>query len=184
MKLFKKLLLAGLLVSGGAQAELPDNSLYLLDSHWQDESAQHFMLPQLQGKRQVVAMIYTNCLHVCPALVADLQLMEKALPADWQDKVGFVLVSLTPEQDSAEVLRQFADKRGLDLSRWELLRGSAEDVRSLAMALDIKYKKIANGEMAHSNKFVVLDEQGRILFSETGLPEGPEAMVQRLIASH
>ncbi|WP_246589645.1 SCO family protein [Marinobacterium ramblicola] len=115
-------------------------------------------------------------------LVADLQRVEKALPEVWRDKVGFVLVSLTPEQDSAETLREFADKRNLNLSRWELLRGTAEDVRSLAMALDIKYKRIANGEMAHSNKFVVLDEQGRVLFSETGLPEGPDAMVKRLIA--
>ncbi|WP_341503561.1 SCO family protein [Gallaecimonas sp. GXIMD4217] len=180
MKTLKTLALAAMLASGLAQAKLPDDSLYQLDSHWQNQDAGHFMLPALQGKKQVVGMIYTHCLHTCPMIVANMQSVQKALPEGERDKVGFVLVSLTPDSDTPKVLKDFANKRGLG-EDWTLLTGTESDVRALALALNIQYKATMDGEVAHSNAVSVLDEQGRLLFQEVGLPQGAKAMAERVL---
>jgi protein SCO1/2 len=39
-------------------------------------------------------------------------------------------------------------------------------VRSLAMALNIKYKKMNDNEVSHSNLLSVLDTKGRIIFQQ------------------
>ena len=155
-----------LIVADDKVTEIPKDSIYLLSSQWQDQNADNHPLNYLSGKRQIVSMIYTNCLHTCPTIVSTMQAIESQLSSSELEKTGFVLFSLTPEQDTPEVLKDFAEKRELNLQRWTLLRSEPSNVRSLAMALNIKYKAVSKNEMAHSNLMTVLDDKGRILFQE------------------
>lgn len=107
-------------------------------------------------------------MHTCPTIVATMQNIEKQLPEEVLANTEFVLVSLTPNSDTPKVLKEFAEKRRLDPKRWTLLTGDKQDVRSLAMALNVRYKKSEDNEVAHSNVFTLLDEKGRIVFQEVG----------------
>nr|WP_306288192.1 SCO family protein [Pseudoalteromonas sp. WY3] len=80
-----------------------------------------------------------------------------------------MLVSLTPDTDTPAVLKEFAQSRKLNLQNWSLLTGTPQDVRSLAMVLNIKFQNIDNNEVNHSNLMTGLDEQGRIKFQELGV---------------
>jgi len=66
------------------------------------------------------------------------------------------------------------------MNRWTLLTGSAEDVRSLAMVLDVKYQNVADNEVNHSNLITGLDRQGRIKFQEIGVMDNAEKAVGQL----
>ena len=125
-------------------------------------------------------MIYTHCEHTCPTIVATMQAIQKALPEQWRDKVGFVLVSLTPDSDTPAVLADFAKQRNLNPDHWTLLTGDASDVRSLAMVLGVKYNMAANNEVSHSNLLSVVDAQGRLLFQEKGLASSAKALAERI----
>jgi protein SCO1/2 len=174
-------LLSGFLSSALAQNNLPDDSIYQLQSHWQNQRGEPFALAYLAGKTQVISLIYTHCEHTCPTIIANMQAIQKALPDDLEDKVGFVLVSLTPDSDTPEVLAAFAQRRGLDAKHWTLLTGDQGDVRNLAMVLGVKYKPAADNEVSHSNLLSVIDAQGRLLFQELGLQSSADAVVQRII---
>ena len=165
-----------------AHAGLPSNSIYHLPSTWLDQNNKKVSLNSLEGEYQIVAMIYTHCLHTCPIIVSSLQLLEKELKKNKNshDKYNFVLVSLTPQSDTPKVLNDFAVKRKLNPKTWTLLSGSESDVRSLAMLLNIKYKQGLDEEVAHSNIFTVLDKNGTIMFQEIGNYEGVKNALKKL----
>ncbi|WP_018624226.1 SCO family protein [Kangiella aquimarina] len=154
--------------AGDEIQDLPDDSIYHLNSEWITQDDQTININSLAGKRQIISLIYTHCMHTCPTIVATMQNIEKQLPEEVLANTEFVLVSLTPNSDTPKVLKEFAEKRRLDPKRWTLLTGDKQDVRSLAMALNVRYKKSEDNEVAHSNVFTLLDEKGRIVFQEVG----------------
>lgn len=172
--------LAALLLAFNLQAALPGDSVYQLDSQWQTEQGNTIGIGELAGKKQVIGMIYTDCLLACPLLVSNMQAVQQALSEEQQQQVSFVLVSLTPARDTPRVLRHFAEKRRLD-RHWTLLSGTDDEVRTLAMALNIQYMGQADGTISHANAVTVLDEQGRLQFQQSGLPEGTEGFIKRLL---
>lgn len=176
----KALLMLMLLAVFNLQAAaLPGDSIYQLTSQWQDRHNNRVNLTELAGKKQIVALIYTDCITACPVIVSDMKAIQDALTAAQQQQMGFILVSLTPARDTPKIMRHFAKKRGLD-EHWSLLSGQDDDVRTMAMALNIQYMGLADGEIAHSNTISVLDEQGRLQFQQVGLPGGPAALINKV----
>ncbi len=141
-------------------ADYPGDSIYLLESEWHTQDSKKVHLSDLAGKKLVLSMTYTSCQHTCPTIVSNMQAIEKNLSDKVRGNVRFVLVSLMPQSDTPAVLKRYANKRGLD--GWTLLSGNEQDVRLLAMILDVKYKALENGEISHSNLITILDDQGRI----------------------
>ncbi|HEY9031011.1 MAG TPA: SCO family protein [Kangiella sp.] len=174
--------LSGQAYTDDSKVSLPDDSIYHLDSEWVTQDEQTINIQSLSGKQQMVSLIYTHCMHTCPTIVATMQNIEKKLPQDVLDNTEFVLVSLTPASDTAKVLKDFAEKRKLNQDRWTLLTGDPQDIRSLAMALNIRYKKSDDNEVAHSNVFTLLDEQGRIVFQEVGDINKVDETVARIVS--
>ncbi|AOE49257.1 SCO family protein [Kangiella sediminilitoris] len=186
MKVWSKVVALGFLLALTAQPEgrakeLSEASIYHLDSEWITQDKATINIKDLKGKKQVVSLIYTHCMHTCPTIVATMQEIQKTLPVEYQDKVGFVLISLTPGSDTPEVLKSFAERRKLDPEYWTLLTGTPRDVRTLAMAMNIKYKKSDDNEVAHSNLMTVLDEEGRILFQQVGNIDKANETLTRII---
>lgn len=150
-------------------------SVYDLETSWTDQGGQPRTLRSLAGRPQVLAMVYTHCAHTCPAIVAEFKRMEAALPAG-PDAPGFVLVSIDPERDTPARLAEFAASARLDAARWTLLTGDAEGVRELAAVLGIRYRPEPGGEWSHSNAYLVLDAEGRIVHRQEGLGEPAAAL--------
>lgn len=156
------------------------DSVYQLNSTWLDQHGTERSLNSFSGKKQVISLIYTHCLHTCPTIVSTMQSIENKLSDEEKQQIGFILVSLTPDTDTPEILRDFAQKRKLNLKHWSLLTGSAEDVRSLAMVLDVKYQNVKDNEVNHSNLITGLDSHGRIKFQEIGVINNAEKAVKKL----
>ena len=173
--------LATLLVIPQTYAKtLPQDSIYQLDNTWLDQDGNELKLSSFSGKKQILSLIYTHCLHTCPTIVSAMQSIENKLSDEEKQNVGFILVSLTPDTDTPEVLEEFAQKRQLNAKTWRLLTGSADDVRSLAMILNIKYQKLADNDVNHSNLISVLDSQGRLQFQELGIMSSAKKVVEQL----
>lgn len=161
-------------VSAGSFAEA---SLYQLVSTWTTATGQYIRLGALQGKAQVLAMIYTTCDSACPLMVSVMQQIEMSLPAELRPQVGFVLVTFDPERDTPEVLRAYSDKMHLDLHHWSLLQGRPDDVLELAVLLGVKYRKEPTGGFAHTNLITVLNKHGAIVHRHEGLASSIDAIL-------
>lgn len=162
-----------------ASTELTDMSLYQLESDWQNEKGETIRLANLQGKVQLVAMMYTNCTYTCPRIVADLKRIEEGIEK-YKSEVGIVLVTMDPANDTPEKLHAFAQENKLDPDRWQLLTSNDESIQELAVLLNMKYKKAPNGDIAHSNIISVLNAGGEIIHQQEGLGKDPDETVKSI----
>ncbi len=154
-----------------AAPALPSDSVYQVGGTWLTENNESIQLESLAGKPQIIALIYTGCSNSCPIIVESMKRVEKQVPANMRNKIGFVLVSLTPDTDYPKTLKAFAEKKGLN-SNWKLLRGTNELVRTLSNALNERYKVIKDDDVAHSNTVTLLNNQGQIEMQASGTLTG------------
>jgi len=187
MKLAQRLVSLVLVWGCAADAAPLGDSVYQHSADWQDQNQQTRQLASFSGKKLVLAMIYTHCLHTCPIIVSAMKSLRTELAQiapQQHDNYQFVLVSLTPDSDTPATLKAFAKRRALDEKSWSLLSGRNSDVRILAMLLGVKYKAMAYNELAHSNVFTVLDEQGRIVMQRPGTLSAAKQAAKELSLKH
>ena len=166
-----------------AAAEPSDFSVYHARSAWTDQHGTERTLRTLEGRVQVVAMVYTSCAYACPRIMLDMKRIEAALGPDLEDDVGFVVVSIDPERDTPEKLAEFARGSRLDPERWTLLNGADGDIRELAVLLGVQYRQTAPGEWVHSNLITVLDRAGVVAHRQLGLGTDPAETIEAILAA-
>ncbi|HAV03103.1 MAG TPA: SCO family protein [Chryseobacterium sp.] len=168
-----------LLLTGCAQEnkqeEKPlEESIFLLESNWQNQDGKTLKLRDLKGKNLVVTMIFTRCETACPLLVKDMQQVKAKLDKKHQKETDFILVSVDPENDTPEVLKAYAQKNNLTDGSWTLLRSNTEDTRELANVLATKYKQITPIVFSHSNIITVFNKQGEMVSQAEGTVKDEE----------
>lgn len=154
---------SGAIFAAGKTPPLPRDSLYQLTLPLTDQAGNTADWGSRRGKPQLVAMFYTSCKFICPLIVDSGKAIERQLDAKQQQKLGILLISMDPKRDDPKALKTVADKRKLDAKRWTLASPPANDVRTVAGLLGIRYRLLADGEFNHSSALILLDANGRIL---------------------
>lgn len=157
------------LFAAAVAAAVPGDSLYQLDLPLTDQSGKAVSLDLYAGGPVLVTMFYGSCPHVCPMLIATVQRYEGELPEAGRKRLRVLMVSLDPDRDTPAKLTEVAQRHRVDLARWTLARAGADDVRRLAAALGIQYRKLPDGEFSHATVITLLDPQGRIVKQTSGL---------------
>ena len=169
-------------IIGYAQSQnLPDRSVYHLDSQWQDQTGTRFDIADLQGRVRIVAFVYTYCEHTCPTIVAKIKSVVAELPKDVQSEVVVTLVTLDPERDTVERVRSYLESQGLVESGWQVLVGAPDDVLSLAALFDVRYKPMGESDIAHSNVITLVDRNGEIRSQLRGLGQNTDDFAAQTI---
>jgi protein SCO1/2 len=126
---------------------------------------QPLSLSDWQGHWNVVYFGYTNCPDVCPTTLATFKQSWKDLgQRNLAGRVRFDFVSVDPERDTPEHLRQYVAFFSPDFIA---ATGSDEELTRLTRALGLVYSRTtaANGniEVDHSGSAVIIDPQGRLV---------------------
>jgi protein SCO1 len=184
---FRRLLAAGaaawLALSAAVTADrsvASGASVYDLEDRWTNQDGASVALLSFAGKPVVLAMGYTTCKDMCPAIVADMMWIEKHLPPGASARVRFAFFSFDSEADTPERLRLYAEGHGLDLARWTLLRGDDDAVRELAAALDVPFRPNDQNGFEHAAVISLLDAKGEIVFQQRGVQASSDELLARL----
>lgn len=148
--------------------ELPSDSIFNLQSTWQNQNGDTLQLQQLRGKTLVVVMIYTSCKTACPMLVANMKKIEQKIKPRNLDKTSLVLVSIDPETDTPERLKLFSETNHMKAGHWIFLRSDEKSTQEFANVLAMKYKKISPIDFSHSNIISVFSPDGQLKTQEEG----------------
>lgn len=186
MKFLRAIMLLAVLVPLGCGAgEIPDDSIYNIESNWVDQNNQSSNIVTWQGKVQVLAFVYTYCEHSCPIIVANLKQIERRISAQWTGDVRFSLVSLDPARDIPAVLNRYMQDHNLADGKWMMFNGDPDDVLELSALLGVRYKPMdtEGKDIAHSNMITVLDRQGRIHYQMKGFDESLQRVVAEIEAA-
>lgn len=150
-----------------ANQEASTDSLYQLDSKWENQNGMTMKMADLKGKNTVMVMIYTSCKTACPRLTAEMRDIYRGVGQ--KDDVQYVLVSIDPKNDTPETMKKYLEANQFSGNQWLFLRSSEEDTRELANVLAVKYKEISPMEFSHSNIITILDKSGNMLYQKEGL---------------
>ncbi len=148
--------------------EISDMSIYQLTSSWQTQDGEEITWSDLEGEVLVAVMIYTSCKAACPRLVADMKNLEEKVgktPAP----VRYILVSIDPENDTPERLKEFAILNNMDGDQWLFLRSTEDNTREFANVMAVKYARISPLDFSHSNIISVFDRKGAMVHQMEGL---------------
>lgn len=162
--------------------EISDLSIYNLPSTWTTQDNEQIELIDLNGNVLVMVMIYTSCKAACPRLVADMRNIDKAIPEENKEKLKLIFVSIDPETDTPERLKNFSIENQLDEERWIFLRSNEESTREFAAVLAVNYKQISPIDFSHSNIISVFNEKGELVHQREGLGVDNEDTIKTIIA--
>ena len=163
------------------EGESSELSIYNLPSKWTNQNNEEIQLKALKGDVLVMVMIYTSCQTACPRLVADMRGIEEQIPTDKKDNVTLVFVSIDPETDTPQRLKEFAIENQMDTEKWVFLRGSEEDTREFSAVLAVNYKKISPMDFSHSNIISVFDQRGELAYQQEGLGVNNQETISKII---
>lgn len=134
----------------------------------QDGKTLNFYDDVIKGKRVVVSFIYTSCPDICPLTTARLTQVEDRFPDEMGRDLFFVSMTVDPEHDTPEKLKEFSKAFGTGPG-WLFLTGKPEDIRFINSRLGDKSKVLnehrneitigndATGEWARNTVFGDLD---------------------------
>lgn len=125
-------------------------------------------LADLRGEVVVLTGVYATCGHTCPLIMQQLERAIGALEPAAQKQVRAVLVTLNPEHDDQQVLRDLAARHEVSAPQYQFLTGPVPEVNRALDELQIARKKDPHsGVIDHANLFIVLDRTGRIAYRFT-----------------
>lgn len=150
-----------------------------------DHNGQRRTLQDFKGKVVVVFFGYTQCPDVCPTSLGELAQAKTLLGAQG-DKLQGLFVSVDPERDTPEIMREYMAH--FDPS-FLALYAAPEALPALAQSFKVYYKKVegktpTSYTMDHSAGSYVYDTQGRVRLYHR-YASGAQALagdIQRLLA--
>ena len=122
----------------------------------QDEKA--FGVEQLRGRLTVLNFFFSRCTAICPTASRDLSRVAKAIGAS--PKLQLVSITVDPENDTPEKLRQYAANLNAKPGRWHFLRAPQNETYNFAR--EQLMIGIGKGPETHTDRVVLIDEDAQI----------------------
>ena len=127
-----------------------------------DQNGAPVAVDELKGKWTLVFFGYTYCPDICPTTLAQLRDIRTKLPQETVDKMRVVLVSVDPNRDTPQQLKQYL---GYFDPRYIGLTAPVADIQKLASALSIPFIPADTSKpgytVDHSGNLALIGPDGR-----------------------
>ena len=139
-------------------------------------------LKDMRGKVVAVTFIYTFCVDTCPILTPMMSFIQDQLGADFGTKIAFVSITVDPERDSPEVLKEYAQAFGANLAGWSFLTGSWDAIRDVTRRYGVFASKSADGNVDHTFLTSIIDRRGILRVQYLGARFDPDEFRRDLLS--
>ena len=116
-----------------------------------------------EGKIYVADFFFTTCQSICPKMTDNMVWLQNQLKNN--SKIMFLSHSVTPDIDSVSVLKEYALRKGVIDSKWNLVTGNKKEIYYMARK---SYLAVKTGnpsemyDMVHTENFVLIDSKRRV----------------------
>lgn len=139
-------------------------------------------LTDFRGKVVAVAFIYTMCTATCPVLTPMMSFVQDRLGREFGERIVFISITVDPERDTPDVLREYAQAFGANLVGWTFLTGSAPTIRDVTRRYGVFAAKNANGDVDHTTLTSIIDSRGILRVQYLGVRFDPEEFRRDLLS--
>lgn len=159
---------------------MPELEFRLIDDRGERVTADAF-----DGTLNLLYFGFTHCPDICPATLGKLVRARSELPADLREDVRILFVSVDPERDDPETLRNWTDYFG---DRVVGLSGDRDDLDALTRRYRVTYgygeeTEPGRYDVSHSSAVFVFDPGGdaRLLLRRDEPVEAIRTDLERLL---
>ncbi len=138
-----------------------------------------FTEKDLYDKITVLDFIFTSCPGPCPIMTQNMTGLYQDF--DQVEEVQFVSITVDPDVDTQEILKQYAKINGVKDDRWQFITSSIEAIKDLKKNGFMLYaEELPRG---HAIKFVLIDQNGQIRKYFDGTEEASMAVLRKDITN-
>ena len=181
MKIYVKLLvplfLIFFVVACSNEQKIPNATDYEVESFtFKNQDNADVSLEDLKGKVWVADFIFTSCTTVCLPMTANMKKLQERLAEEGIEDVQLISFSVDPEIDKPDVLKEYGEKFDADFTNWHFLTGYSQDeIESFSLeSFKVTVQKPKdNDQVIHSVSFSLVDQEGKVVQSYSGLDDIP-----------
>lgn len=144
-----------------------------------NQDSQQVTQETVKGKLYVTDFFFTSCPSICPKMKSQMLRVYE----EFKDNPNVLLLShsIDPQHDTVAVLKDYAERLGVQSSTWHFLTGEKDNIYDIASKYLVAVQEdgdAAGGGFTHGGHFILVDEQRRI----RGVYDGTkEASVDQLL---
>jgi len=137
------------------------------------EDGTPFGKQDMLGRVWIADFVFTSCSDACPRLQSKMKkLQDRLIPAEQGGNIGLLSISVDPERDTPQKLKQYGETFGARPGLWRSLTGDQQEVeRTVVRGFHTAMAKVprdpvdphlAAFEIMHGERLVLVDRMGRI----------------------
>ncbi|MCR9064407.1 MAG: SCO family protein [Cytophagales bacterium] len=125
----------------------------------------------LEDKIYVANFFFTSCPGICPQMSDNMRILQEEFLKD--DQIMLLSHSVTPDRDTIEKLKGYAERRKIDSNKWYLLTGDRHQIYNLGrdsyfIEENMGIEKTID-DFLHTENFVLIDSEKHIRGIYNGL---------------
>jgi len=126
-----------------------------------------------KNKIYVADFFFTRCPSICPIMTNNIGKLQKEFLNN--NEVKFLSLSVTPDIDSVDVLRQYATDNGVIDTKWNVTTGNKKHIYELARKSYFAVVEKGDGglqDFIHTPNFILVDKKKQIRGIYNGTDDG------------
>ncbi|MCA0152278.1 SCO family protein [Winogradskyella vincentii] len=133
-----------------------------------------------KDKIYVADFFFTTCQTICPIMTDHMYQIQREIIND--DDIMLLSHSVTPQIDTVEQLKKYANKKGVIDRKWNLVTGDKKQIYELARKSYLAVKTDGSGDeydMIHTENFMLIDKKRQIRgFYDGTNPEDIDRLIE------
>ncbi|WP_418602178.1 SCO family protein [Hwangdonia sp.] len=136
-----------------------------------------------KDKIYVADFFFTTCQTICPIMTDHMAQIQKEIMND--NDIMLLSHTVTPDIDTVAQLKRYAEKKGVNDTKWNLVTGDKKQIYRLARKSYLAVKDNGNGDafdMIHTENFMLIDKKRQIRgFYDGTNPEDIERLLNDIV---
>ena len=138
-----------------------------------------FTEKDLNDKITILDFIFTSCAGPCPIMTHNMTGLYRSFSQ--VEEVQFVSITVDPDVDTQDILKQYAKINGVNDDRWQFITSNIEAIKDLKKNGFMLYaEELPRG---HAIKFVLIDQNGQIRKYFDGTEDASMAVLMKDITN-
>ena len=133
------------------------------DFKFVDQDSNYVTNNTFKGQIYVADFFFTTCPTICPVMQSNMLKVYKKYEDNPQ--VAFISYSIDPTYDTVPVLKDYAERLGINSKKWHLVTGDRDKIYDLGQhsyMVTAQSDSTVEGGYLHSGAFLLVDKQRRI----------------------
>jgi protein SCO1/2 len=126
-----------------------------------DQNNKKINSKDMLGKVYLVEFFFSKCPTICPVMNTNMRAIEDEIN---DPNFGIISISIDPENDTPELLKEHAERIGVKSPNWHFLTGNRDYIGKIADQFNIYVgdKEDESESLNHSGMIALVDKDGNI----------------------